>query len=156
MHHCLNKTDICIFLTYQESQGQWLRWDVGSTTSLGTQALSDSLCFPGVALLLLYIQCCCSLLIWKNGFQIWLHTSHSFAVVVQSVSHVWLFVIPWTAARQASLSFTIFWSLLKFMSFESVMPSNHLILWDGCTVSWQAERCSSQEEPLNTPVFTIG
>ena len=107
MHHCLNKTDICIFLTYQESQGQWLRWDVGSTTSLGTQALSDSLCFPGVALLLLYIQCCCSLLIWKNGFQIWLHTSHSFAVVVQSVSHVWLFVIPWTAARQASLSFTI-------------------------------------------------
>ena len=49
---CLNKTDICIFLTYQESQGQWLRWDVGSATSLGTQALSDSLCFSGVALLL--------------------------------------------------------------------------------------------------------
>src|SRR5574337_711713 len=35
---------------------------------------------------------------------------------------------PWTAARQASLSFTISWSLLKLMSIESVMPSNHLIL----------------------------
>ena len=35
---------------------------------------------------------------------------------------------PWTAASQASLSFTNFWSLLKFMSIESVMPSNHLIL----------------------------
>ena len=39
-----------------------------------------------------------------------------------------LLVIPWTAARQASLSFTISQSLLKFMSIESVMPSNHLIL----------------------------
>ena len=36
---------------------------------------------------------------------------------------------PWTAARQAYLSFTISWSLLKLMSIESVMPSNHLILW---------------------------
>ena len=35
---------------------------------------------------------------------------------------------PWTAARQASLCFTISWSLLKLISFESVMPSNHLIL----------------------------
>ena len=38
------------------------------------------------------------------------------------------FATPWTAACQASLSFTISWSLLKLMSFESVMPSNHLIL----------------------------
>ena len=38
------------------------------------------------------------------------------------------FVTPWTAARQAPLSFTISWSLLKLMSVESVMPSNHLIL----------------------------
>ena len=49
-------------------------------------------------------------------------------VVVQSLSHVWLFVTPWTAARQASLSFTISQSLLKLMSIELVMPSNHLIL----------------------------
>ena len=39
-----------------------------------------------------------------------------------------LFATPWTAARQASLSFTIFWSLLKHISIESVMASNHLIL----------------------------
>ena len=48
------------------------------------------------------------------------------AVVVQSLSCVWLFVAPWTAAHQASLSFTISQSLLKLMSTESVMPSNHL------------------------------
>ena len=48
--------------------------------------------------------------------------------LVQSLSHVWLFVIPWTAARQASLSITSSLSLSKLMSIESVMPSNHLIL----------------------------
>ena len=47
---------------------------------------------------------------------------------VQLLSHVRLFVIPWTAACQASLSFTSSWSLLKLMSIESVMSSNHLIL----------------------------
>ena len=50
------------------------------------------------------------------------------ASVVQSLSCVQFFVIPWTAAPQASLSSTISWSLLKLMSVESVMPSNHLIL----------------------------
>ena len=44
------------------------------------------------------------------------------------LSPVWLFVTPWTAAGQVSLSFTISWNLLKFMSIESVMSSNHLIL----------------------------
>ena len=52
----------------------------------------------------------------------------SGCIVVQSLSHVQLFASPWTAARQASLSFTISWSLLRLMSIESVMPSNHLIL----------------------------
>ena len=47
---------------------------------------------------------------------------------VQLLSHVLLFVTPWTAVHQASLSFPISWSLLKLMSIESVMPSNHLIL----------------------------
>ena len=47
---------------------------------------------------------------------------------VQLLSHVWLFVTPWTAAHQASLSITNFWSLLKLMSTELVMSSNHLIL----------------------------
>ena len=49
-------------------------------------------------------------------------------VVVQSLSHVQLFATLWTAACQASLSFIIFWDLLKLMSIELVMPSNHLIL----------------------------
>ena len=49
-------------------------------------------------------------------------------VVFQSLSCVWLFVIPWTAAHEASVSFTISWSLLKLMYIELVMPSNHLIL----------------------------
>ena len=47
---------------------------------------------------------------------------------VQSLSRVWLFVTPWTAARQASLSLTSSRSLPKLMSIESVIPSNHLIL----------------------------
>ena len=49
-------------------------------------------------------------------------------VIVQPLSHVCLTVTPLTAAGQASLSFTISWSLLKLMSIESIMPSNHLIL----------------------------
>ena len=53
----------------------------------------------------------------------------SIVVVVQSPSHVWLFVTPWTAACQTSLSLTISQSLPKFMSIASVMPSSHLILW---------------------------
>ena len=47
---------------------------------------------------------------------------------VQSLSHVRFFVTQWTAARQASLSITNSWSLLKLMSIELVMPLNHLIL----------------------------
>ena len=47
---------------------------------------------------------------------------------VQSLSHVWLFVTPWTTAHQASLSFIISQSLLKLMTIEEVTPSNHLIL----------------------------
>ena len=50
------------------------------------------------------------------------------AGVVQLRSCVQFFATPWTAAHQASLSFTISWSLLKLVSIESVMPSNHLIL----------------------------
>ena len=47
---------------------------------------------------------------------------------IQSFKHVWLFATPWNAAHQASLSFTISWSLLKLTSIESVMLLNHLIL----------------------------
>ena len=54
---------------------------------------------------------------------------HSFQFSsVQSLIRVRFFATPWTASRQASLSITNSWSLLKLMSIESVMPSNHLIL----------------------------
>ena len=53
---------------------------------------------------------------------------HSFIKSVQSLSCVQLFVTPWTVAHQASLFITNSWSLLKLMSIELVMPSNHLIL----------------------------
>ena len=54
--------------------------------------------------------------------------SSAVFLVVQSLSHVRLFATPRTAAHQASLSFTIYWSFLKLMSIESMMPSTHLIL----------------------------
>ena len=54
--------------------------------------------------------------------------THTQLSAVQALSHGWLFATPWTATRQASLSITNSWSLLKLTSIESVMPSNHLIL----------------------------
>ena len=52
----------------------------------------------------------------------------SSIIPVQLLSHFQLFATPWTTAHQGSLSFTIFWSLLKRMSFELAMSSNCLIL----------------------------
>jgi len=57
-----------------------------------------------------------------------LQTQKGILGLVQLLSCVPLFGTPWTAAHQASLSFTNSWSLLKLMSIELVMPSNHLIL----------------------------
>ena len=59
----------------------------------------------------------------------WGRNFRCIVAVVQLLSCVQLFETPWTAACQASLSFTISQSLLKLMSIESVMPSNHLILY---------------------------
>ena len=61
----------------------------------------------------------------QECLKIWYTSSQS----VQLLSHVQLFVTPWTAAHQAFLSITNFWSLVKLMSIESVMPSSHLILF---------------------------
>ena len=58
----------------------------------------------------------------------WDSSKHFSNSIVQSLSCVRFFVTQWTIALQASLSFTISWSLHKLMSGESVMPSNHLIL----------------------------
>ena len=51
-----------------------------------------------------------------------------FSQSVQSLSHDWLFATPWIAAHQVSLSITNFWSTLRLMSIESVMPFSHLII----------------------------
>ena len=59
---------------------------------------------------------------------VWLSLGEKQFSSVQSLSHVPLFVTPWTAAHQASLSITNSQSLPKLMFFKSVMPSNHLIL----------------------------
>ena len=57
-------------------------------------------------------------------------SSHSFVfIVIQLLSHVWLFATPLTELHRASLSFTVSYSLLKLMSIESVMPSNHPVLY---------------------------
>ena len=65
----------------------------------------------------------------KAGLKLNIQNLRSWSPVpsVQLLSHVQLFVTPWTEAHQASLSFTISQSLQKFMPIESVMPSNHLI-----------------------------
>ena len=66
-------------------------------------------------------------------------------VVDQSLNCVRPFATPWTAACQASLSFTISWNLLKLMFIESVMPFNHLILcrppFCSCPQSFPESRC---------------
>ena len=64
---------------------------------------------------------------------------------VQLLSRVRLFATPWTTARQASLSITNSWNLLKLMSITSVMPSNHLIL------CWQYRERQKQIPPPNSP-----
>ena len=72
--------------------------------------------------------CCLSIL----GTVLYISIFCIIVVVVQSLSHVQLFVTLWTPACQTSLSFTISQSLLKLMSTDSVIPSNHLILCHPC------------------------
>ena len=64
-----------------------------------------------------------------HGIFFFTTAKQSKCFVLQSLSCVPLFATPWAVVRQASLSFTISWSLLKLMSIELVMPSNHLILY---------------------------
>ena len=74
--------------------------------------------------------------------------------IVQSLSCVWLFATPWTAAHQTSLSLTISLSLLKLISIELVMPSNHLIRWHKqmgrytMFLNWKNQYCQND---YNTP-----
>ena len=126
-----------------------------------------------VVCLKIFLKIClwCWNLMWKKHFitkldmKVWIvnwyvrkctdqKLSH-WRIVVQSLSHVQLFVTPWTAARQASLSFTISWSLLKLMSTESVMPSNHLILCHPLLLLPSIFPSTSGSFPVNRP-FTSG
>ena len=66
--------------------------------------------------------------LYDNNIKSFIHSISFHFLVVQLLSHARLFATPWTAAHQASLSFPVSWSLLKLMSTELVMPSNHLIL----------------------------
>ena len=77
-------------------------------------------------------------------------------VVVQSLSHVLLFATPWTAACQAFLSFTISWSLLRLMSIELVMPSNHLILCHPDLQSFLASGSFAVSQLSTAGVWSIG
>ena len=72
---------------------------------------------------------------------------HTRSCCYCSVAKLFLFPTPWTAAYQASLSFTISWSLPKLMSIESVMPPNHLILccpFSSCLQSFLASGSSNE------------
>ena len=73
---------------------------------------------------LLLLLCLREYIIYPNKVPV----KTNFVVIVQWLSCVQLFATPWTAAHQASLSFTISWSLFKLMSIELVMPFNPLIL----------------------------
>ena len=98
------------------------QWDFpGKNTGVGCHFLLQRI-FPNQAqnLHLLY------LLHWQADSLLLAPTSVSQPV--QSLSRVWRFATPWTAARQASLSITNSQSSPKLMSIESVMPSSHLIL----------------------------
>ena len=81
--------------------------------------------------LLLLLSILLSIRVFSNELAVWIrclkYWSFSSVSSVQSLSRVRFFATPWTAAP-GSLSITISWSLLKLMSIESVMPSNHLIL----------------------------
>ena len=109
-----------------------------------TYSLHDARKFTGAILFYLRIW---SLLTAENWCQI------NMLSVVQSLSCVRLFVTPWTTAHQASLSFPISLSLLRLMSTESVMPSNHLIL---CCPILLLPSISRQEYGNGLPFPSLG
>ena len=95
--------------------------------------LRDWICVSCICRWILYCwatwEACVAHLLTCYFNQHFLNTSYVLGVIViLSLSHVQLFVTSWTAARQAPLSSTTSRSLLKLMSIESVMPSNHLVL----------------------------
>ena len=113
-----------------EPKGWWLRFlkcHPGTSPSINQRTVHELIRYPQTISFTLSLKT----LPWKPSRSL-LSTSCLFSllvgVVVQLLSYVWLFTTPWTTAHQASLSFTISQSLLKLMSTESMIPSNHLIL----------------------------
>ena len=112
-----------------EPKGWWLRflkYHPGTSPSINQRIVHELIGCPQTISFTLSLKT----LPWKPSRSL-LSTSCLFSLligVVQLLSHVRLFTIPWTIAHQASLSFTISQSLLKLMSTESMIPSNHLIL----------------------------
>ena len=120
-------TDADCKLCTRESVFCWARWifcsptRIGGCCGLNGEAVRS---IPGgVSRVALWWSNIRSTVRWQKNRQLY----HKEALV-QSLSCVWIFVTPWTSALQASLSFTISQSLLRFISFESMMPSNYLIL----------------------------
>ena len=111
---------LCLHQLFQHSceEREWGNWSSDMVTSCPTLKIVM------LALTLTLKACALSLSLYKA----WANKKLVLSVVVQLLSHVQFFVTPWTAACQASLAFTISRSLLKLVSIESVMPSNHLIL----------------------------
>ena len=96
---------------------------------------------------------------WSPAFQTPASTVNTFVAVVQLLSRVRLFVTPWTAAPQASLSFSISWSLLKLMSIESVMPFNiSSTPWEGCKETRKKKKnhlCKRRLQRTHTQHYAI-
>ena len=87
-------------------------------------------CFPDFPGLQNYTELWMLLKYIPRGVMGWMSfPQNSYFIVVQSLIHIELFVTSWTAAHQASLSFTISQSLLRLTSIELMMSSNHLILF---------------------------
>ena len=107
-------------------------WGPGSIPSPGTKIPPTKTVFCLFCLLTVQEAERCAVLEWDTlGIK-----SSCLSYRFQSLSCVQFFATPWAAARQASLSFTISLSLLKLMSVELVMPSNHLIL---CVFHWEVD-----------------
>ena len=111
---------ICILLIISEAEHHFMCLLVILLSSLGKCLYNPSVCLLNQN----FFWICMSSLCTLNSNPL----SNIWFSSVQSLSHVWLFVTPWTAARQVSLSIINSWSLLKLMSIELVMPSSHLIL----------------------------
>ena len=117
-------------------------WSQSGPPWLPGLALPRDLLIKDIIKLFIPSSCVCATNSLNNWDKFW-ESVHSVSQsgcngVVQLLSHIRLFANPWTTACQASLSFTISWSLLKLMSIELVIPSNHLI--------WQGEKGTIEDE----------